>query len=85
MIVRRGIPKQFAQMMEPQPLQYVEIRSEGGEQGERQNSNMDEVSLVEGFQLDYSLLPEKINAVLTSQVGFSPLALSWKRELLAIG
>lgn len=58
------------QMMEPRQLRYIEIRSEEGEQGGSQN-NIDvdvHVKLVEGFQLDGSLLPEKINALLTSQV-----------------
>lgn len=64
-------------MMEPKQLRYFEIRSEEGDQGDSHN-NIDvavEVSLDESFRLSDSLLPEilpdKINALLTSQVGRS--------------
>lgn len=57
-------------MMEPKQLRYFEIRSEEGDKGDSHN-NIDvavQVSLTESFHLSESLLPEKINALLTSQV-----------------
>lgn len=59
-------------MMEPKQLRYFEIRSEEGDQGDSHN-NIDvavQVSLTESFRLSDSLLPEKINALLTSQVRY---------------
>eukprot|EP00752_Nemacystus_decipiens_P003083 g2855.t2 len=56
-------------MMEPKQLRYFEIRSEEGDQGDSHN-NIDvavQVSLTESFRLSDSLLPEKVNALLTSQ------------------
>eukprot|EP00903_Cladosiphon_okamuranus_P016576 g15291.t1 len=56
-------------MMEPKQLRYFEIRSEEGDQGDSHN-NIDvavQVSLDESFCLSDCLLPEKINALLTSQ------------------
>lgn len=59
--------------MEPRPLRYIEIRSEEGDEGGSQNNiNVDvHVSLTESFRQDSSLLPEKINALLTSQVSLA--------------
>lgn len=57
-------------MMEPKQLRYIEIRSEEGDQGDSHN-NIDvavQVSLTDSFRLSGSLLPEKLNALLTSQV-----------------
>lgn len=56
--------------MEPKQLRYFEIRSEEGDQGDSHN-NIDvavQVSLTDSFRLSGSLLPEKLNALLTSQV-----------------
>ena len=57
-------------MVEPRLLRYIEIRSEEGDQGGSHN-NIDvavHVSLTDNFRLNGSLLPEKLNALLTSQV-----------------
>lgn len=57
-------------MMESKPLRYRQVRSEEGDQGDSHN-NIDvavSVSLPENFQITASLLPDKINALLTSQV-----------------
>ena len=58
-------------MMEPRQLRYSEIRSEEGEAdpGASQN-NIDvavHVDLMDTFRVSDSLLPEKLNALLTSQ------------------
>jgi len=65
-------------MMEPKQLRYHQIRSEEGDQGDSHN-NIDvpvQVSLPEGYPVTPSLLPDKINALLTSQVRGGPSASS---------
>lgn len=70
--------------MEPRPLRYIEIRSEEGDEGGSQNNiNVDvHVSLTDSFRQDSSLLPEKINALLTSQVSLTRPG-PWQIDLLA--
>lgn len=70
------------QMMEPKQLRYIEIRSEEGDQGDSHN-NIDvavHVSLTDSFRLSGSLLPEKLNALLTSQVCIGMRQFRWMSD-----